>query len=103
PVTGITTLEEVIADSLKARRFTLLLFGCFAVAALLLAVIGVYGVISHATTERYKEFGVRIALGAQRKDIVRLVVGQGLTSTLIGLTLGILGAAALTTLLRGML
>ena len=103
PVTGITTLEEVIADSLKARRFTLLLFGCFAVAALLLAVIGVYGVISHATTERYKEFGVRIALGAQRRDIVRLVVGQGLMSTLIGLTLGMLGAATLTTLLRGML
>ena len=103
PVTGITTLDEVVADSLKARRFTMLLFGCFAVAALLLAVIGVYGVISHATAERSREFGVRIALGAQPADIIRMVVGQGLVSAAAGLAVGVLGAAALTSLLRGML
>jgi putative ABC transport system permease protein len=103
PVTGMTTLDEVVADSLKARRFTLLLFGCFAVAALLLAVIGVYGVISHATAERSKEFGVRIALGAQRSDIIVMVIRQGLTAAGIGLAVGILAAAGLTTLLSGML
>ena len=103
PVTRVTTLDEVVADSLKARRFTLLLFGCFAVAALLLAVIGVYGVISHGTAERSKEFGVRIALGAQRSDIIVMVIRQGLTSAGIGLVAGIVGAAGLTTLLSGML
>lgn len=103
PVTGITTLDDVVADSLKARRFVLLLFGCFALAALLLAVVGVYGVISHGTTERSREFGVRLALGAQRSDVLRLVLRQGMTAAVAGLMIGVVGAAALTTLLRGML
>jgi len=103
PVTAITTLEEIEVNSLKARRFTLLLFGCFAGAALLLAVIGVYGVISHATAERSREFGVRLALGAQPADILRMVIGQGVAAAGVGLIGGMLGAAALTTLLRGML
>ena len=103
PVTSVATLDEIVSNSLKARRFTLLLLGSFAGAALLLAVIGVYGVISNATAERSKEFGVRMALGAQGSDIIRLVVGQGLLSTCVGLTIGIAGAAALTTVLRGML
>lgn len=103
PVSSMTTLDEVVADSLKARRFTLMLFACFAGSALLLAVIGVYGVISNMTTERSREFGVRLALGAQPSDIVRMVVLQGLMSAAIGLAIGLGGASVLTTLIRGML
>ena len=100
---GTRTLDEIANDSLKARRFALVLFGCFAAAALLLAIIGVYGVVSHSTAERSKEFGVRLALGAQRSDIIRMVVGQGLATAAFGLAIGTLAAAGLTSLMANML
>jgi putative ABC transport system permease protein len=103
PIADLETMDDLTAVSLKPRRFALTLFVCFSVAALVLAVIGVYSVINQATTERVREFGVRTALGAQRRDIVRMVMRQGFVSAGTGVGLGIAGAAALTTLLRGML
>jgi predicted permease len=103
PVAGTATLDDVVADSLRARRFALALFSCFAIAGLLLAIIGVYGVVSHSTAERSREFGVRLALGAQHGDIVRMVVRQGVVAASLGLAIGTVAAAGLTTLLRSML
>ena len=103
PIAGMETLEELASTSIKPRRFTLTLFVSFSLAALLLAVIGVYGVMSQGTAERRREFGVRIALGAQRRDIVRMVMRQGFTFAGIGIAFGVAGSAALTSLLRGML
>lgn len=103
PLTDMMTLDDLVASSLMPRRFTLLLFVAFSLAAVVLAVVGVYGVISQSTTERSKEFGVRIALGAQSYDIVSLAMRQGIRSTVLGIAIGVAGAAALTTLLRGML
>ena len=103
PVAGIQTLDAVIDESLKPRRFTLVLFGCFAAAALVLAMIGVYGVISQSTAERVREFGLRIALGAQPGDIMRMVLRQGIVAAAAGVLLGLLGAALLTKLIANML
>lgn len=90
------TMEELVADSLKERRFNLFLLGLFAAIALLLATLGIYGSISYSTRQRTNEIGVRIALGAQSRDVLRLIVGQGLGLTLIGVGIG-LGAALLLT------
>lgn len=103
PIAGMETLEELASASIKPRRFTLTLFVSFSLAALVLAVIGVYGVMSQGTAERRREFGVRIALGAQRRDIVRMVMRQGFTFAGIGIAFGVAGSATLTSLLRGML
>ena len=103
PIAGTPALEEIEAESLKPRRFTLLLFVSFAAAALLLAMVGVYGVLSQATAERAREFGVRIALGAGRRDIIGLVMRQGFASAAIGIAAGLAGAFAATRLLREML
>jgi hypothetical protein len=103
PLTSIQTLDDLVATSLTPRRFTLILFASFSLAAVVLAVVGVYGVISQSMTERSKEFGVRLALGAQSRDIVHLATRQGIAPVAIGVGLGLLGAGGLTTLLRGML
>ena len=103
PLTYITTLDELVSDTLKPRRFTLVLLGVFSVVAFVLAAVGIYGVISNSTAERVREMSVRMALGAERGDILRLVLGQGLLPALGGVLLGIGGSLALTGLLRGML
>jgi putative ABC transport system permease protein len=96
PVAGTPAFDELIDESVKPRRFTLVLFVSFAAAALLLAIVGVYGVLSHGTAERAREFGVRIALGAQPGDIVRMVMRQGLGSACVGIVIGLMGSAAAT-------
>jgi predicted permease len=97
------TIEEVFSSNLAARRFSLLLLGAFAAAALLLAVIGIYGVISYTVTQRTREFGIRMALGARPGDVRRLVVREGTTLALGGAALGIAGALAATRLLASLL
>ncbi|HEV2735574.1 MAG TPA: FtsX-like permease family protein, partial [Longimicrobiaceae bacterium] len=97
------TIEEVFSSNLAARRFSLLLLGAFAAAALLLAVIGIYGVISYTVAQRTREFGIRMALGARPGDVRRLVVREGTTLALGGAALGIAGALAATRLLASLL
>jgi predicted permease len=97
------TLTEVSAFSLKPRRFNLMLVGAFAGSALLLAIAGLYGVMAYGVTRRRGEFGTRIALGASRGNIVRLVLAQGLVTALIGVAIGIGGALMLTRTLHALL
>ena len=97
------TMEQLIGDSLRQRRFNLFLLGSFAVLALALAGLGIYGLMSYSTRQRTHEIGVRMALGAQRRDILKLFIGQGLLLTLIGVVIGLAGALALTRLMAGLL
>lgn len=99
----IQALEGIYSDSLAGRRFQLLLLGVFGATALLLALVGVYGVISFHVAQRTQEMGVRIALGASSESVVRLVVRQGLLLAALGVGLGLAGALALTRLMRGLL
>jgi predicted permease len=96
-------LEKTVADSISNKRFTMTLLGAFALLALLLASIGIYGVLSYMVGQRSKEIGVRMALGAQKFDVLRMVLKDGARMTLLGIVLGLVGAVCLTRLLRTML
>jgi putative ABC transport system permease protein len=102
-VYDVQTLEQSLADSIAPRRFNLLLLGAFAAAALLLAVVGIYGVMSYAVTQRTHEVGVRMALGAGRTQVVRMIVRQGLLVSFAGMAAGVGAAIGLTRLIRSML
>jgi predicted permease len=97
------TMNEVIAGTIADRRFSMILLDAFAVVALLLASLGLYGVISYLVGQRTQELGIRLALGAQRKDVLRLVLNQGMKLALGGIALGIVAALLLTRLLTKML
>ncbi|HEV2668618.1 MAG TPA: ABC transporter permease, partial [Blastocatellia bacterium] len=97
------TMNEVIADSLARRRFTLILLNAFAAVALSMASVGLYGVISYLVGQQTQELGIRLALGAQRADMLLLVLSQGMKMTLGGVALGLLAALGLTRLLAQML
>jgi putative ABC transport system permease protein len=103
PATRVRTMESLSLTSTAQQNFNLLLLSLFAALALLLATVGIYGVISYGVTQRTHEIGLRIALGAQRANVVGLVVGQGLALTLIGVGAGLTGAFALTRFLAKML
>ncbi len=95
--------EKVVADSIASQRFSLLLLGAFAGLALLLAGIGIYGVLSYLVGQRTREIGVRMALGAQRLDVLRMVLGDGARMTMVGAAIGLVAALALTRLMASML
>ncbi|HSS19142.1 MAG TPA: ABC transporter permease [Pyrinomonadaceae bacterium] len=97
------TMKELVADSLKQRRFNLFLLVSFALVALILAGVGVYGSINYSTKQRTQEIGLRMALGAQSFDVLRLIVGQGLVLSLLGVGIGLVGSFGLTRLMRGLL
>ena len=99
----VRTMEQVVAESIAQRRVILMVFGVFAVLALLLSVVGLYGTMAYRVTLRTREIGVRMALGAQRADILRLVVKGGMVICLIGVAIGLVGALALTRLLTSFL
>jgi len=103
PVAEVHTLDALVAGSLKPRRFVLALFGCFSLTALVLAMVGVYGVNNQATLERARELGVRMALGAEPWAVVRLVMVQGVVPALGGLAAGLVGAGLLTRVIRRLL
>ena len=103
PVSQFSTIPQLITKSVAPRRFNMLLFGVFAGVALLLAMSGIYSVMSYAVTQRVHEMGVRMALGAQRRDVQRLVIGQGMKLALTGITLGLIAAFALTRLMSSLL
>jgi putative ABC transport system permease protein len=98
----LRTMESVVSASVADRRFVLALVGVFGTAALVLATLGVYSVISYLVTQRRQEIGVRIALGAQRGDVLGLVLRQGGSLALIGIAIGGIGALFLTRLLKGL-
>jgi putative ABC transport system permease protein len=103
PVADVRTMTQWMAESVGRARFSAQLLAVFAVLALALATVGIYGVISYSVTQRTHELGVRIALGAQHSDVLRLVVGQGLALAALGLAIGLAGAFALTRLMRSLL
>jgi predicted permease len=102
-ISNAQTMNEVIAESLAQRRFAMIVLGAFAAAALLLASLGIYGVISYLVGQRTHEIGIRVALGASRHDILTLVLGSGLKMTLAGVALGLVAAFGLTRLIRQLL
>jgi predicted permease len=100
---AVQTLDQVIAGSLAARRLSMILLSVFAGLALALSCVGIYGVISYLVSQRTREIGVRVALGAQRRDVMRLVLGQGAKMALLGVAVGIPAALGLTRLLANQL
>jgi ABC-type antimicrobial peptide transport system permease subunit len=100
---GVETADEIISRSLSARRFAMILLAVFAVLALVLSSIGIYGVISYIAGQRTHEIGIRIALGAQRSDILKIVLGQGARLAVMGVAIGLAAAAGLTRLMTTIL
>jgi putative ABC transport system permease protein len=94
PMGQITTMDQSIASSLATRRLTMVLLSAFAVLALLLASVGLYGVMALTVTQRTHELGIRMALGAERTNIFKLVLGQGMSLIAIGIGIGLIGAIA---------
>jgi predicted permease len=103
PIYDFKTLMQLRAESVAPQRLNLLLLGLFAAVALALAVVGIYGVMSYAVEQRTHEIGLRMALGAQTRDVLKLVVGQAMKLALLGVALGLLGAVALTGLMKNLL
>jgi predicted permease len=102
-VSDFRTLDQIFSSSLDERRFSLVLFGVFAIVALLLSITGIYSVMAYAVTERTNEVGIRIALGAQTADVLKLILGQGLRLAATGLAIGLVGAFVLTRMLESFL
>jgi putative ABC transport system permease protein len=103
PVSTITTLDRLVSTSIAQQKFSMLLLGVFAAVAMVLAGVGIYGVLSYAVTQRTHEIGIRMALGAGRRDVLRLVVGHGMVLTLIGVAMGLVAAFLLTRLMATLL
>ena len=103
PVFGAQTLSELVSASLSERRFSLEMVGLFALTALLLVGLGIYGVISYLVSERTHEIGIRLALGAQRADVMRMVLGQGIRLAIAGAAVGLVGALVVSRLMAGLL
>ena len=103
PIIRVATMERLLAATATERRFALILFEAFGLVALVLAVIGIYGVLSGSVTERTRELGIRLALGAQTTAVLKLVLWQGLKLGAVGIALGLLGALAVTRLLQSLL
>jgi len=103
PISNVNTMEQLVAQSVAQRRFGMFLLGTFALLALLLAAIGIYGVVSYSVTQRTQEIGVRMALGASATDVLKMVLRNGMSLALIGVGLGLVGAFGLTRLMSRLL
>src|SRR2546427_4886305 len=103
PVFNVSTMEKTLDQSLATERLSMALLAVLALLALILAAVGIYGVMSYGVTQRTHEIGIRMAIGAQRRDVFRMVIGRGMVLVLIGVALGLIGAFSLTRLMRTML
>jgi putative ABC transport system permease protein len=103
PVSDILSMEDIMAVSLAQQRFNMLLLALFAVLALILAAVGIYGLMAYSVSQRTHEIGVRLAIGAQRRDVLRLVLKDGARLTILGIAIGIIAALALTRLMASLL
>jgi predicted permease len=103
PVYDVKTMDERLSQSLARRRFAMLALGLFAAVAMLLAAVGIYGLMSYAVAERTREIGIRVALGAQTGDVLKLVVGQGMLLAAVGVAVGLVGAAGVTRVMSSLL
>ncbi|MEP6706890.1 MAG: ABC transporter permease [Pyrinomonadaceae bacterium] len=103
PIDDAKTMQQLLAESISGRRFNMMLLTVFAVVALVLAIVGIYGVMSYTVTQRTHEIGIRVAVGAQPRDVFRMVIGQGMMLAMIGVALGLVGAFGLTRLMTSML
>ena len=103
PVSDISSMEQVVSESVARQRFSMLLLGVFAGLALVLAAVGIYGVMSYAVAQRTHEIGIRMALGAQRRDVLKLTVGQGLRLVSVGVLIGLAAAFILTRVMASLL
>jgi ABC-type antimicrobial peptide transport system permease subunit len=103
PIADIRTMQQMVASSVAPWRFTMALLSVFAGVALLLASIGIYGVLAYSVNQRRREIGIRMSLGAQRHHVLRLFLGQGMAVTLLGIAIGLGGAWAATRIMRSLL
>jgi putative ABC transport system permease protein len=103
PISNVRTMEERLASAVSQRRFNLILLAIFAGLALSLAAVGIYGVMSYLVTQRTHEIGVRMALGAQTRDVLSLFIRQGMTLALTGVVIGLISALGLTRLIKNLL
>jgi len=103
PMANVSTVEHLLSDSFSRSRFTMIVLGVFAAMALVLACIGIYGVVAYTVAQRTNEIGIRVAMGAQRRDVLRLILGQGSRLIFLGVAVGIAAGLILTRLMTGML
>jgi putative ABC transport system permease protein len=103
PISDVRTMNEWLADSIARARFATFLLGIFAVVALVLASLGIYGVMSYSVTQRTNEIGIRMALGANRRNVIQLVLRRGLVLAISGVAIGLVGSLGLSRLLTGLL
>jgi putative ABC transport system permease protein len=103
PFFDIRSADDLVAESLGPRRFNMYLLTCFALVALLLASVGLFGVMAYLVSQRTRDIGIRLALGASRTDVLRMIVGQGLVLAALGAVVGVAAGYAMTDLMRGLL
>jgi putative ABC transport system permease protein len=103
PISDVQTMDEVVAESTAQSRFYLVLLGIFAAVALVLAAVGIYGVMSYSVSRRTQEIGIRMSLGAETRDVLKLVVVHGMIQAISGVLVGLVGASLLTRFMQGLL
>jgi putative ABC transport system permease protein len=103
PVSDIRSMDEIVSTAVARQRFSTILLGIFATLALVLAAVGIYGVMSYSVAQRTREIGIRLALGAQRNDVLKMTMGQGLKLVSVGVGIGLAAAFVLTRVMASLL